>query len=279
MLARGTWEYVYNGGVAGYGLRGLAGLYNEFGASTESTYLSWNAYNSGSLLNFAAGLVTPASYVNTYNTLQNRAENVMTTEYLNGSGSLWIAGQGLSSVVGDFSGYNNAYSAAFGVDRQTGALLSGTDRASLGFMALSQMAGTTAGLGATYNPGATFLPSSTTAGAAQLPDTLYHYTSAENVESIMQNGLGIEGRQVFTTPTGNLSPIQAQIDLALSPNRGYPNALIGINTATLRELGISPIAGPRNVLSTGNAAGGGTEIIFGQPIPPSALRIIPRSSP
>jgi RHS repeat-associated protein len=108
----------------------------------------------------------------------------------------------------------------------------------------------------------------------QLPDTLYHYTSAENVQSILQNGLGGEGQQVFTTPTGNLSPVQAQIDLALSPNRGYPSAVIGIDTPTLQNLGISPIAGPRNVLSTPTAAGGGSEIIFGQPIPPSALRLI-----
>jgi hypothetical protein len=120
---------------------------------------------------------------------------------------------------------------------------------------------------------------SLTPNVSQLPTTLYHYTSAENVESIMQNGLGGEGQQVFTTPAGNLSPVQAQIDLALTPNRGYPSALIEIDTAMLQNLGINPIAGPQSVLSTVNAAGGGTEIIFGQPIPPSALRVVPIRSP
>ena len=36
---------------------------------------------------------------------------------------------------------------------------------------------------------------------------------------------------------GELSPLQAQIDLALPPNRGLPDAIIRINLAGLREAG------------------------------------------
>ncbi|WP_104371364.1 hypothetical protein [Desulfocucumis palustris] len=47
-------------------------------------------------------------------------------------------------------------------------------------------------------------------------EKLYHYTSA-SPESILKNGLhpGASGK-VFTTPAGNLSPMQAQIDEALN---------------------------------------------------------------
>ena len=107
-----------------------------------------------------------------------------------------------------------------------------------------------------------------------LPSKLYHYTSTGNVESIMQKGLGYGRPLVYTTPVGNLSPVQAQIELALSPNHGYPSALFEIDTARLQQLGIRPIM-RRRVMSTSTAAGGGIEIIFNQPIPPSALKLVP----
>jgi RHS repeat-associated protein len=154
-LATATANYAYNGGAAGYALRELAGVYNQFGAASDNSYFSWSAYNGGSLLNLAAGAVTPSSYVNSYNTLQDRAEGVMTGEYLNGSGGTWTAAQGLSSLVGDMVGYNNAYESGFGVDRQTQTMLDNVDRTSRGFMAVSQLASTTATLGATYVPPAT----------------------------------------------------------------------------------------------------------------------------
>jgi filamentous hemagglutinin len=150
-------NFIYNGGVAGYGLRGLAGIYGDLGAASDNSYLSWNAYNGSSLLGLAADFVTPASYVSGYNTGVERSANVMAGELANGSGWTWTAGQGLSSIVGDAVGYNNALESGLGVDRQSGQLLGGVDRASRGFMALSQMAGTTASLGAMYNPSATFL--------------------------------------------------------------------------------------------------------------------------
>lgn len=111
--------------------------------------------------------------------------------------------------------------------------------------------------------------------AETFPGKLYHYTGAGNAESILQNGLGAGGRRTFATPAGNLSPVQAQIELALPANRGYPGALFEINTARLQQLGINPAVGPQRIMSTPNAGGGGIEFIFNQPIPPSAIRQVP----
>jgi hypothetical protein len=112
-------------------------------------------------------------------------------------------------------------------------------------------------------------------GTAQLPGKLYHYTGEGNVASILENGLGAGGRRTFATPVGNLSPVQAQIELALPANRGYPGALFEIDTARLQQLGINPAVGPQRIMSTPNAGGGGIEFIFNQPIPPSAIRQAP----
>jgi hypothetical protein len=111
--------------------------------------------------------------------------------------------------------------------------------------------------------------------ATELPSTLYHYTRAENVENILQKGLGYDRPLTWTTPNGGLSPVQAQIELALPPNRGYPSALFEIDTARLQQLGINPAVGPQRIMSTPTAGGGGVEIIFNQPIPASAIRQVP----
>ncbi len=110
-----------------------------------------------------------------------------------------------------------------------------------------------------------------------LPGKLFHYTGQGNAESILEKGLlpSIKTGKVFTTPTGTYSPIEAQMHLGLPPNQGLPGALIEIDTATLRSLGINPSAGPMRVLPTPNAMGYGTEFIFDQAIPPAALRQIP----
>jgi RHS repeat-associated protein len=111
--------------------------------------------------------------------------------------------------------------------------------------------------------------------AETIPGRLYHYTGAGNAESILQNGLGAGGRRTFATPAASLSPVQAQIELALPANRGYPGALFEIDTVRLQQLGINPAVGSQRIMSTPNAGGGGTEYIFSQPIPPSAIRQIP----
>jgi len=107
------------------------------------------------------------------------------------------------------------------------------------------------------------------------PSTLYHYTAEANAASIAENGLlpGASG-QVFTTTNGGLTPLQAQIELALSPNRGLPGAMFEIDAAGLREAGITPSLGPLRVEPTATAPGGGTEVIFNQQIPPQFLKRI-----
>ncbi len=107
-----------------------------------------------------------------------------------------------------------------------------------------------------------------------LPAKLYHYTQGENAASILKGGLqpGLESGKVFTTPMGAYSFTEAQMYLALKPNVGLPGAVLEIDTATLESLGIRPSAGPMRVLPTPNGMGGGTEVIFTDPIPPAAIR-------
>jgi len=75
---------------------------------------------------------------------------------------------------------------------------------------------------------------------------------------------------VFTTPSGNLTPLQAQIDLALKPNRGLPDATFRIDLKKVREMGID-VSKPRQVSRAFNQPGGGTEIIIDGNVPPSTL--------
>jgi hypothetical protein len=62
---------------------------------------------------------------------------------------------------------------------------------------------------------------SSLAAESTVPATLYHYTSEAGAAGIMEKGLlpGASGK-VFTTTAGDLSPLQAQVELALLPNRG-----------------------------------------------------------
>ena len=102
---------------------------------------------------------------------------------------------------------------------------------------------------------------------------LYHYTSA-TPQDILKRGLkpGDSGK-VFTTHTGNLSPLQAQIDLALPPNRGLPQHLIEIDVQTLKNMGINVPQG-QQITRMFNMPGGGTEVVFPHAIPPEALNVI-----
>ena len=78
------------------------------------------------------------------------------TRKVNPVRSTWSAAQGLSSIVGDATGYNGVMEGGFGVDRQSQTMLSMSDRWSQGFMGGSQMILTGVGLKAAYNPNATF---------------------------------------------------------------------------------------------------------------------------
>jgi hypothetical protein len=75
------------------------------------------------------------------------------------------------------------------------------------------------------------------------------------------------------TPTGDLSPLQAQIDLALPPNRGLPDALLRIDLAGLRQAGYEI----PNVTQVGRGfgmPGGGFEMQFPYRIPPEFITVI-----
>ncbi len=83
---------------------------------------------------------------------------------------------------------------------------------------------------------------------------------------------GASGK-VFTTPQSNFSPLQAQIDLALPPNRGLPNAAFEIDAGKLRQLGID-VPAPTQVGRSFNMPGGGLEVPIEGRVPAEALRRI-----
>ncbi|MGI0035692.1 MAG: hypothetical protein ACRD98_07480, partial [Nitrososphaera sp.] len=109
--------------------------------------------------------------------------------------------------------------------------------------------------------------------ATKTPGKLYHYTGADPskiaLEGLKPGGSG----NVFTTANGNLSPLQAQVDLALPPNRGLPSHLLEIDVGTLRQRGIDVPAGTQ-VGRSSNMPGGSTEVVFPHALPPDAIEIV-----
>lgn len=99
----------------------------------------------------------------------------------------------------------------------------------------------------------------------------FHYTGSQNVASIEANGLRAGS---YATPDGELSPLQAQIDLALPPNRGLPGARLRIDVAGLREAGYD-IPEVTQVGRSYNMPGGGYEMRFPYPIPPEFIKAVP----
>ena len=117
------------------------------------------------------------------------------------------------------------------------------------------------------------VPLGSTVSGGGTSQNLYHYTSADPT-AIANQGLrpGASGN-VYATPVGNLSPLQAQVDLALPPNRGLPQHLVEIDVPTLESMGIQvPAAG--TVGRSYNMPGGGTEVVFPHALPPEAIRTI-----
>ncbi len=106
--------------------------------------------------------------------------------------------------------------------------------------------------------------------AAGRGEAAYHYTQSRHVAAIQSKGLW---PGTYATPNGGLSPLQAQIDLALKPNRGLPDAIIRIDLAGLRAAGydIPPIT---QVGRSFNMPGGGYEMQFPYRIPSEYLKVI-----
>ncbi len=101
-------------------------------------------------------------------------------------------------------------------------------------------------------------------------DEAFHYTFSKTVASIEREGLRAGS---YVTPTGTLSPLQAQIDLALAPNRGLPEAVLRIDLAGLRQAGYE-IPEITQVGRNFGMPGGGFEMQFPYRIPPDYITVI-----
>jgi len=104
-----------------------------------------------------------------------------------------------------------------------------------------------------------------------LPPKVYNYTDEATAGLVEKSQLGLSGRTTYLTPEGNLSPIQAQIELAL-PQKNTAKALFEVNAKALDP---SKISNARRV--TGNVfnrGGGGTEMLYEGTIPLDAIKRI-----
>jgi hypothetical protein len=75
------------------------------------------------------------------------------------------------------------------------------------------------------------------------------------------------------TASGDLSPLQAQIDLALAPNRGLPDGLIRVDLAGLRAAGYD-LPEFTQVGRSFNMPCGGTELQFPYAVPSQFLQVV-----
>jgi hypothetical protein len=103
------------------------------------------------------------------------------------------------------------------------------------------------------------------------PKYLYHYTSEAAAQSISKTGLrtGKDGF-LYLTNKAALSPLQAQIELALPANRALPISILRIRASGLKPSIIRRVQGNLS----GMGAGGGTEFLFNEHIPASLIKII-----
>jgi hypothetical protein len=88
----------------------------------------------------------------------------------------------------------------------------------------------------------------------------------------IETGLKSEWEYGFSylTNKGSLSPLQAQIELALPANRALPNSILRIDASGLSPSLIRRVSG--NL--PGYGAGGGTEFLFNQHIPANLIKVI-----
>ena len=106
----------------------------------------------------------------------------------------------------------------------------------------------------------------------------FHYTSGEAATSITEHGLRSGS---YATPTAGLSPLQAQIELSLPPNRPLPNAVVRIDVAGLRSAGyeIPSVTRVSNVVRgpggrVYSMPGGGFEMLFEYSIGPEFITVM-----
>lgn len=110
------------------------------------------------------------------------------------------------------------------------------------------------------------------------PSEGFHYTDSRWINSMQENGLYAGS---YLTPNGNLSPMQASIDLALPPNRDMPNAIIRVDLDAMRRDGYT-VPEPRRVSNTVTGSdgrvytrpGGGYEMQFDYEIPAKYISLV-----
>ena len=117
-----------------------------------------------------------------------------------------------------------------------------------------------------------------TAPASEGVTTASSYTYNKYVDSIEQNGMR---PGTFATPSSGLSPLQAQIELSLSPERGLPDVEVEIDLEALQNAGytIPSITRISNVVTGASGRvysmpGGGYEMQFPYPIPPQFIKVV-----
>jgi RHS repeat-associated protein len=98
----------------------------------------------------------------------------------------------------------------------------------------------------------------------------FHYTRPGNAAAIAEDGLRTGS---YATPNGGLSGVQAQIDLALPPNRGLSSSVIRVDLDGLRAAGYE-VPEPTLVGRSYGSPGGGYEMQFPYVIPPEFLKVI-----
>lgn len=97
------------------------------------------------------------------------------------------------------------------------------------------------------------------------------YYNRESIRTLIENSGLSPGS--YATTTGTLSPLQAQIDLALRPNRGLPGVIFRLDLNAMRAAGLK-IPTPTPVGRSYNMPGGGYEMQFPYPIKPEFITVI-----
>jgi RHS repeat-associated protein len=194
------------------------------------------------------------------------ADPLLPQDFMGGTIGHGIVG-GLASLAGGGKFENGAVTGAFGY--LFNSMLHPCGRDPLGCN-LPEGGGGNAGGRGTLEVGAAV--ENWFSGVLRSTGEAFHYTFGRFVSSIENRGL-LAGS--YVTPSGTLSPMQAQIDLALSPNRGLTDTVLRIDINGLRAAGyeIPPIF---SVMRYNGMPGGGYEMKFPYDIPPKYITVVPK---
>lgn len=112
--------------------------------------------------------------------------------------------------------------------------------------------------------------SSSVAGERAGPVQAFRYTDRRLLSSIAKDGLHPGS---YATSRGDLSPMQAEIDLALPPNREPRDTVVRVDLAGLRAAGYN-VPSFTQVSHGFNRPGGGDEIRFPFAVPPQFVKVV-----